>query len=39
MDYWVLWGKTRRGNACGDETHALIHHMVDAGARDAMRDE
>ena len=32
MDYWVLWGKTRRGSACGDETHALIHHMVDAGA-------
>ncbi|MDI7275900.1 MAG: CRISPR-associated helicase Cas3', partial [Anaerolineae bacterium] len=32
MDHWVLWGKTRQGQATGDETHALIHHMVDVGA-------
>ena len=30
--YWTLWGKTRRGSATGDETHALVHHMVDVGA-------
>ncbi len=32
MQYWALWGKTRRGIMPGDDTHALIHHMVDAGA-------
>lgn len=29
---WALWGKTRQGGAAGDETHALIHHMVEVGA-------
>lgn len=29
---WALWGKTRQGSAAGDETHALIHHMVEVAA-------
>ena len=32
MKYWALWGKTRQAEVEGDETHALIHHMIDVGA-------
>ncbi len=32
MSLWALWGKTRRGDAEGDETHALVHHMIEVGA-------
>ena len=32
MSYWPLWGKTRQPGDAGDETHALIHHMIEVGA-------